>query len=125
MRATLLLALTLLGCSGAFAGERALAAAETRALLAGNTVISTNERGETRQYFAESGETDYVAADGKRSSGQWRMEADRYCSLWPPAERWSCYTVTGDTTADPPTIVWTDAAGFAAKGSLQRGNRLQ
>jgi hypothetical protein len=25
--------------------------------------------------------------------GQWQVRGDRYCSLWPPSDRWACYDV--------------------------------
>lgn len=25
--------------------------------------------------------------------GRWEVRGDRYCSVWPPSDRWSCYDV--------------------------------
>jgi hypothetical protein len=36
-------------------------------------------------------------ADGRTlygdSSGRWEVRGDRYCSVWPPSDRWICYRV--------------------------------
>jgi hypothetical protein len=36
-------------------------------------------------------------ADGRTLSGnqwgRWEVRADRYCSVWPPSDRWTCYAV--------------------------------
>jgi hypothetical protein len=36
-------------------------------------------------------------ADGRtlygESPGRWEVREDRYCSLWPPSDRWTCYGV--------------------------------
>ena len=47
--------------------------------------------GKTQNFFAD-GRTLYEG-DGSSQSGQWRIEGDRYCSVWPPSDRWSCYGV--------------------------------
>ena len=41
------------------------------------------------QDFRSSGATLYHA--GRDSWGYWRVEGDRYCSLWPPSDLWACY----------------------------------
>jgi len=41
------------------------------------------------QYFYASGRTLYTS--GRDSWGYWRVDADRYCSQWPPADGWACY----------------------------------
>jgi hypothetical protein len=36
-------------------------------------------------------------ADGRtlygESYGRWEVREDRYCSLWPPSDRWACFDV--------------------------------
>ena len=49
------------------------------------------------QHFYASGRTLYNA--GQDSWGYWRIEDDRYCSMWPPSDLWACYDVQGATTA--------------------------
>jgi hypothetical protein len=47
--------------------------------------------GDRHQNFFADGRTLY---EGTQSDwGQWRVEGDRYCSLWPPSDRWTCYAV--------------------------------
>lgn len=41
------------------------------------------------QDFRASGRTRYNA--GRDSWGYWRVEGDRYCSMWPPSDLWACY----------------------------------
>ncbi len=43
------------------------------------------------QNFREGGATTYD--NGIPSQGNWRIEGDQYCSLWPPSDRWACYAV--------------------------------
>ena len=43
------------------------------------------------QAFHASGGTDYDS--GGFAPGRWRVEGDRYCSQWPPSDRWTCYGV--------------------------------
>ena len=42
----------------------------------------------TTQEFRADGTT--LAGSGE---GRWRVDGDRYCSAWPPAEAWACYDV--------------------------------
>lgn len=43
------------------------------------------------QEFRASGRTLYNA--GEDSWGYWRVEDDRYCSMWPPSDLWACYAL--------------------------------
>lgn len=43
------------------------------------------------QHFYASGRTRYTSSED--SWGYWRVEGDMYCSQWPPADGWACYTV--------------------------------
>jgi hypothetical protein len=51
-------------------------------------------------------------ADG--GVGRWRVEADRFCSAWPPAERWACYGV--EREARGLDIRFTDTSGHVTVG---------
>lgn len=44
-----------------------------------------------RQQFNADGSTLYE--NPSPSTGGWRVEVDRYCSQWPPSDRWTCYDV--------------------------------
>ena len=46
--------------------------------------------GQTQNFFA-NGRTLYES--DRTQWGQWRVEGDRYCSVWPPSDRWDCYGV--------------------------------
>lgn len=60
-----------------------------------------------RQSFAKSGETIYVDAAGAKTFGQWLARGDKYCSLWPPSDRWVCYEMeSGADAAGRPTVTW-------------------
>jgi hypothetical protein len=52
-------------------------------------------------------------ADGRtlygESFGRWEVRGDRYCSLWPPSDRWTCHDVERQRldirfTADDGTV---------------------
>lgn len=54
----------------------------------------TYDDGATQRFYA-SGRTLYTF--GEPSWGTWRVDADRYCSQWPPAPSWECYAVQGNS----------------------------
>jgi hypothetical protein len=43
------------------------------------------------QNFRADGSTLYES--GPPSTGRWRVEGNRYCSVWPPSELWTCYDI--------------------------------
>jgi hypothetical protein len=51
--------------------------------------------GDVEQIFRRSGQTVYID-HGNVSQGTWFVEADLYCSRWPPANAAACYDVTRD-----------------------------
>jgi hypothetical protein len=61
----------------------------------------------TRQTFRPGGETYYGD-----STGNWRIEGDQYCSVWPPSDRWACYGVA---------VNGLDVRFVAADGSATQG----
>lgn len=79
------------------------------AALGGHVV--TYEGGATQSFTAD-GATQYT--DGQPSSGHWRVEGDRYCSVWPPSDRWTCYGV--EQAGAALRFVATD--GSASLGTL-------
>lgn len=46
------------------------------------------------QSFAADGGTIYKSENP--SSGHWRDQGGRYCSVWPPSEHWVCYGLERD-----------------------------
>jgi hypothetical protein len=62
-------------------------------LLAGNSMRGIWAGRHYVQYFAADGSALYREQDGPVSEGRWRVDEDgRYCSRWPPAEDWQCYS---------------------------------
>lgn len=97
---TLILLLVL--SSSAMAQER-LDGAAISATISGNTAIATETSGTPwRQYFAPDGTTRYYSGSRPASLGEWRVENDQYCSLWPPAKSWDCY----DVVQSGNSVVW-------------------
>ena len=47
-------------------------------------------------------------------AGRWSVQGDRYCSVWPPGEVWTCYAV--DRHARGLDIRFTDEAGHVTVG---------
>ncbi|MEN0087795.1 MAG: hypothetical protein AAF737_05090 [Pseudomonadota bacterium] len=79
--------------TSAFAQEQ-LTGPEIETALSGNTTIATGTTGTPwRQFFAGDGTTRYYSGSQPASLGEWRVQGDEYCSLWPPARTWDCYTV--------------------------------
>jgi hypothetical protein len=65
-----------------------------------------------RQSFARNGETIYIDASGAKTFGEWLVRGGKYCSLWPPSERWSCYEMESGKTADGKAMVtWISGGG--------------
>lgn len=96
----------------------AVAEAQQWAMLKGDAVRQALS-GRTLAY--ESGATQIFRADGgttyitdSESIGHWRVEGDRYCSVWPPSDRWTCYGVT--RSADGRQIGFVSADGSAEVG---------
>ena len=70
------------------------------------TIVARGDN--SRQTFEETGETLYATA-GRVAYGRWRVDGDRYCSVWPPATGWNCYLLF--RVPGKRTIVWVDAKG--------------
>ena len=67
--------------------------------------------GQTQNFYAD-GRTLYETDHPQW--GHWRVEGDRYCSVWPPSDRWSCYGV--DREAQGLDLRFVDDAGTATQG---------
>jgi hypothetical protein len=96
-------------------------------LLDNTTVYSvpTAENG-WRQSFSKGGQTTYVDAGGQKTYGQWMMRGDKYCSVWPPSDRWVCYEVEGGQTTDgKPTVTWISGGdGKRYEGVVVSGDHI-
>jgi hypothetical protein len=65
-----------------------------------------------RQSFAKNGETIYIDASGAKTYGEWLVRGDKYCSLWPPSDRWVCYGMESGAAADgKTTATWISGGG--------------
>ncbi len=63
-------------------------------LLSGNTLDGVWAGKPFRQFFEASGATRYQDGNGPTTTGTWRVSSDgRYCSVWPPSSRETCYQV--------------------------------
>jgi len=102
------------------AEQRALTGTEIRAALEGNTAGGIQDGEAWKQYFDPNGQTTYVSG-GRASPGRWSVRGDKYCSQWPPSERWDCYRMTGD--GDQLTFV-PDGGGADWPFTVTKGNQL-
>jgi hypothetical protein len=65
-----------------------------------------------RQYFNRNGETPYVDAKGEKTYGEWQVRGDKYCSIWPPSDHWSCFELEKGALADgTPTFTFISGGG--------------
>lgn len=79
-----------------------------------------------RQYFHKNGETPYVDANGDKTYGEWTVRGDKYCSLWPPSDHWSCFDVMRGTLQDgTPTLTFISGGnGKAYEAVLKDGKHI-
>jgi hypothetical protein len=97
---------TALGLAVSAAGAGALEGKAIEPLLNDTTVFGLPLAPDSwRQSFAKGGETIYIDASGAKTFGQWLVRGDKYCSLWPPSDRWVCYRMESGKTADGKTTV--------------------
>jgi hypothetical protein len=66
------------------------------------------------QDFRASGKTLYNA--GQDSWGNWRVDANQYCSQWPPRDLWDCY----DVARNGGEIRFTGAQGDETIGTMRK-----
>lgn len=78
----------------AVAEEQKLTGPEIMIVLADKTYqqIRPTTKHRIEQTFQSGGNTHFVV-DGQLSQGLWRVEADQYCSSWPPSTDWDCYDI--------------------------------
>ena len=74
---------------------------------------------QSRQTFSSAGPTTYTDR-GRDTFGSWRVQGDQYCSEWPPAGGWSCYTVEYDPVT--ATLVWIDGGGHRTINTVEPKN---
>ena len=101
----------LLLCSPASADEwNALTGDRIRTALSAR-VLGYPE-GKTQNFLADG----RTLSEGGGSShwGRWRVEGDRYCSVWPPSDRWSCYGI--EAAAGGQDLRFVSQGGFVTTG---------
>lgn len=104
MRMLVLAALVLAHSAPVAAGEwQRLDGAEIDSALSGRSLIYDG----AKQVFYASGRTLYDA--GQPSWGYWRVEGDKYCSQWPPGQRWDCYAL--ERSDDGQRLRFLDSEG--------------
>jgi len=105
---TLVILASLAFVSVAISAERELSGQEITDLLP--TIIAIGEN--ATQTFGVGGSTTYTLGE-TASYGRWRIEGNRYCSVWPPAGDWSCYGVVhnSDTDDGRDQLIWVDGSG--------------
>ena len=67
--------------------------------------------GDASQNFEVGGLTVYFADEP--GTGQWRVDGNQFCSLWPPSDSWTCY----DVEAKEGAVRFTDAGGDVTQGT--------
>jgi hypothetical protein len=77
----------------AFAGPQKLNAMQIHELLSDRIIYSVPTVAPSEQLFQKAGAT-YFSENGNQTQGSWKIENDKYCSVWPPSENWVCYEMT-------------------------------
>lgn len=67
----------------------------------------------TVQHFRSDGSTDYITE--RYSAGRWAARENRYCSVWPPSDLWTCY----DVDVRGAQIRFISDDGSISEGTLQ------
>jgi hypothetical protein len=79
----------------ALAAETTLKQAEIAGVLTDSILYSKDNTQEIEQIFQKSGVTFY-SMGSSQSQGNWKIENDQYCSVWPPNQTWACYDLVRD-----------------------------
>lgn len=98
--------------SAALATGRELAGAEITAVLSDQIFVGADPADDIEQIFQKSGLTLY-SANGAQSQGTWKVDGNKYCSVWPPSEHWSCYAVVQE--GEVITFVSTSGTRYPVK----------
>ena len=85
-----------LSSTSAFAEQVALSGVEIIDYLSGRSIKGNQDGMHWEQSFDKSGLTTYVQDRGRPSAGRWKAVDNKYCSQWPPSDRWDCYVFTAD-----------------------------
>ena len=79
-----------------------------------------------RQFFSRNGQTPYMDGDGDKTFGIWLVRGDKYCSQWPPSDRFVCYGVERKTTPEGVTRITFISGGDGKRytGIAKQGNHI-
>ena len=80
----------------AMAGQVTLSGEQIIEYLSGRSIEGNQDGMHWEQSFDASGLTTYVQNRSRPSAGRWKAIDDRYCSQWPPSNRWDCYDFTAE-----------------------------
>ncbi|MBG1231637.1 hypothetical protein [Aestuariivirga litoralis] len=75
-------------------------------LLSDKTLYAKVDGKAASQLFQKSGATFYSVGDAQ-NQGAWKIDGDKYCSVWPPNETWVCY----DVLQDDKTVTFVSPSG--------------
>lgn len=64
-------------------------------VLAGHVLVSLPSAEPTAEMLRADGSALFQSKD-KRQVGRWKVLGDKYCSMWPPAQDWTCSDVSFD-----------------------------
>lgn len=92
------------------AQDRRLDGAGVTLALTDRTLVYDNG---ASQIFTAGGATTYDS--GTPSQGRWSVREDRYCSVWPPSDRWACYDLTLSDDGQIVTFVADDGSTTAGR----------
>ena len=92
-------------------GWKSLNGDEARTALSGQKLIY---QGGASQSFSAGGDTSYVTDHPQ--AGSWRIEGDKYCSVWPPSDHWACYRL--ESSADGKTVRFIADDGSMTEGQV-------
>ena len=98
--------------------ERRLAADEIHEILANGRVSG---KGFVQTFGDPRGHDDASTTywEGNNSSfGRWKVEADKYCSLWGSSGFWACYEMKVFQKDADQFVVWIDSEGRRFEGKV-------
>lgn len=82
-------------------------------LLTDKTLYAKINGKDASQLFMKNGATFY-SVGGAQTQGEWKIEGDKYCSVWPPNPTWVCYDVLLDETHVTFVSPSGKASGFSS-----------
>ena len=91
-----------------------LTGAEITSTLSEKETVGTDNGKASSQIFRVGGATFYSVGDNQ-TTGNWKVEGDKYCSVWPPSENWVCY----DVFREGSSVTFVSPSGKASSYRLK------